>query len=78
VDAEERKGVDFKSLLISETVFKDSRKALKASDESVKKNFGQDDIKAIATTIIRKGELQLTTEQRRERWRTNGSRSLPS
>lgn len=60
------KDVDFKSLLISETVFKDSRKALKASDESVKKNFGTDDIKAIATAIIRKGELQLTTEQRRE------------
>ncbi len=60
------KEVDFKSLLISETVFKDSRKALKASDESVKKNFGTDDIKTIATAIIRKGELQLTTEQRRE------------
>ncbi len=60
------KDVDFESLLVSETVFKDSRKALKASDESVKKNFGTDDIKAIATTIIRKGELQLTTEQRRE------------
>jgi len=60
------KPVDFKSLMISETVFKDAGKGLKASEESIKKNFGTTESKVIVEAIIKKGELQLTTEQRRE------------
>jgi ribosome maturation protein SDO1 len=60
------KPVDYKSLMISETIFKDARKGLKASEESLKKNFGTDDSKAVVEAIIKKGELQLTTDQRRE------------
>lgn len=60
------KPVDFKSLMVSETIFKDAYKGLKASEESVQKNFGTTDNKAVAEVIIKKGELQLTTDQRRE------------
>lgn len=60
------KEVNFKDLLISEIIYKDASKGLKASEESLKKNFGTDDIKVVASSIIKKGELQLTTDQRRE------------
>jgi ribosome maturation protein SDO1 len=60
------KPVDFKVLMVSETIFKDAHKGLKASDESVHKNFGTTDYKAVAESIIKKGELQLTTDQRRD------------
>lgn len=60
------KEVDFKELLVSEIIYKDASKGLKASEESVKKSFGTDDVKVVAAAIIKKGELQLTTEQRRE------------
>jgi len=60
------KNVNFKDLLVSEIVYKDARKGEKASDESLVKNFGTADIKAVASAIIKKGELQLTTEQRRQ------------
>jgi len=60
------KEVDFKALMISDTVYKDARKGEKASEESIKKNFGTDDPKVVFDTIIKKGELQLTTDQRRQ------------
>ncbi|MGA2574198.1 MAG: ribosome assembly factor SBDS [Candidatus Methanomethylicaceae archaeon] len=65
-DLKNGKQVDFKALLISETVYKEARKGTKATDESLQKNFGTTDLKAIVEAILRKGELQLTTEQRRE------------
>jgi ribosome maturation protein SDO1 len=60
------KPVDFKTLMVSETIFKDAHKGLRASEESVKKNFGTTEPKDVVEAIIKKGELQLTTEQRRE------------
>ena len=65
-DLRNGKQVDFKALLIGETVYKDAKKGDKASEEALKKNFGTTDIKDVVTQIIKKGELQLTTEQRRE------------
>ncbi|MCQ5336813.1 MAG: ribosome assembly factor SBDS [Candidatus Methanomethylicia archaeon] len=60
------KDVDLKELLVSDIIYKDARKGEKASETSIIKNFGTTDLKTIVTTIIRKGELQLTTEQRRQ------------
>jgi ribosome maturation protein SDO1 len=60
------KEVDYKALMISETVYKDAGKGEKASEESIKKNFGTIDSKAVVEAIIKKGELQLTTDQRRK------------
>ncbi|MCS7098066.1 MAG: ribosome assembly factor SBDS [Candidatus Methanomethyliaceae archaeon] len=60
------KEVDLKELLISEIVYKDAKKGEKASEEAIIKNFGTADLKTVATAIIKRGELQLTTEQRRQ------------
>jgi len=60
------KEVDFKALMISETVYKDASKGERPSEESVKKNFGTTDPKAVVEIIIKKGELQPTTDQRRQ------------
>jgi ribosome maturation protein SDO1 len=60
------KAVDLKALMISEIIYKDARKGDKVSEESLKKNFGTTDAGQIVESIIKKGELQLTTEQRRE------------
>ncbi|RLG77508.1 MAG: ribosome assembly factor SBDS [Thermoprotei archaeon] len=53
-------------ILVGDFVYKDVRKGLKASPEELRGIFGTDDIRKISEEIIRKGELQLTTEQRRE------------
>ncbi len=57
--------VDVNEMLIGDIVYKDARKGLKASPESLEKVFGTTDIRRIAREIVRRGELQLTTEQRR-------------
>ncbi|MEM1938772.1 MAG: ribosome assembly factor SBDS [Acidilobaceae archaeon] len=58
--------LDIDSVLWSDTVFKDSRKGLKASPEGLKKVFGTDDIRVIADRILREGKIQLTEEERRK------------
>jgi ribosome maturation protein SDO1 len=60
------KAVDQKALMISEIIYKDVGKGDKASEDSLKKNFGTTDSFPIVESIIKKGELQLTTDQRRE------------
>ncbi len=59
------KKIDVNDFLVSNFVYKDVRKGLKASPEELRKVFGTDDVKAISAEIVKKGELQLTTEQRR-------------
>ena len=58
--------VDMDELLVSDIVYKDARKGLKASLESLKKVFGTDNIKVIAKKILETGELQLTAVQRKK------------
>ena len=53
-------------VLVGDYVYKDVRRGDRASPEELKKIFGTDDIKKVADAIIKKGELQLTTEQRRK------------
>ncbi len=57
--------VNLDDLLMSDTIYKDARKGLKASPESIKKAFGTDDMRKITDIILRQGELQLTSAQRR-------------
>ncbi|MFQ6136173.1 MAG: ribosome assembly factor SBDS [Candidatus Hydrothermarchaeales archaeon] len=59
------KRADLTDVLAIDTVFKDSKKGDKASEEHLKEIFGTDDDIEVAKEIIRKGEIQLTTEQRR-------------
>jgi ribosome maturation protein SDO1 len=58
--------VDIEDILWTDTIYRDSRKGLKASPEEVKKAFGTTDTRKIAEKILREGEIQLTEEQRRK------------
>ncbi len=57
---------DIREVLVGEFIYKDARKGLKASPEDVRKVFGTEDVYKVAEIILRKGELQLTAEQRRK------------
>ena len=65
-DLIEGRDVNILENLAIDTVFKDSKKGDKASDELLEKIFNTTDIELIAKEIIIKGSVQLTTQQRRE------------
>jgi ribosome maturation protein SDO1 len=54
-------------VLATDSIFKDSKKGELASEKDLKEIFQTTDIAQIAKQIIKEGEIQLTTEQRRER-----------
>jgi ribosome maturation protein SDO1 len=53
-------------VLAAETIFADANKGTRVKDEDLKKAFGTTDPLKVADVIIKKGQLQLTTEQRRK------------
>lgn len=53
-------------VLVTDTVFTDSNKGLKPSEDKLSKAFGTTDPLKIASIILKKGTLQLTTEQRKQ------------
>ncbi|ADV65611.1 ribosome assembly factor SBDS [Desulfurococcus mucosus] len=62
----EGKPVSIDEAIAGDFVYKDARKGLKASPESMREVFGTDDPRTVALEIVKRGELQLTTEQRRK------------
>ncbi len=52
--------------LAIDQIFKDSSKGDRAAEENIKKVFGTEDVKTVATAIIKDGEIALTTAQRKE------------
>ena len=52
--------------LVIDKVFKDARKGDEISEEFLKESFGTTDVFEVALKIITKGDLQLTTDQRRQ------------
>ncbi|UCE36342.1 MAG: ribosome assembly factor SBDS [Thermoplasmata archaeon] len=52
--------------LVIDTIFKDSKKGDKASEDKINKIFGTNDTSEIAKRILREGTIQLTTEQRKK------------
>ena len=52
--------------LAAETIFSDANKGTRVAEEALKKAFGTTDTLKIADAILKKGTLQLTTEQRRK------------
>ena len=58
------KEIDITQNLAIDAIFKDSKKGTHASEESLQKNFGTNNIAEISKKIILKGDIQLTTEQR--------------
>jgi len=57
---------DIRGVLALDKVFKDAKKGDKAADEMVQKVFGTTDVLKVAEEILRRGEIQVTTEQRRQ------------
>ncbi|MEM0156921.1 MAG: ribosome assembly factor SBDS [Thermoplasmataceae archaeon] len=58
--------IDVENDLALDEIYKDARKGEKAGEESIKEVFKTTDVAQIAVEIIRKGQIQLTTEQRHE------------
>ena len=59
-------GVELEDVVASLNVFENASRAERASDESLKKVFHTTSFEEIAPQIIRKGEIHLTAEQRRQ------------
>jgi len=57
---------DLSSVLVSDDIYTDSSKGTKPSMEKLLKAFKTDDSAEIAKKILQKGDLNLTTEQRRK------------
>ncbi len=53
-------------VLVSEDIYSDANKGTKPSEEKLRKAFGTTDTLKIAENILRRGVLQLTTEQRKK------------
>ncbi|MBA5941895.1 MAG: ribosome assembly factor SBDS [Methanophagales archaeon] len=64
-----RSGVkeEIEKVLVADEIFVDASKGKKATEEDLMEIFSTVEIAEIAGTIIKKGELQLTTEQRRKK-----------
>jgi len=58
--------VDISDHMAIEEIFRDAKKGDRASEEKTMEVFGTTDVLEVAREIILKGEVQLTTEQRRE------------
>jgi ribosome maturation protein SDO1 len=52
-------------ILVADVIFTDASKGLRASEEQLQKAFQTTDTGKVAGTILKRGELQLTIEQRR-------------
>ena len=57
---------DISSVLVSDDIYTDSSKGTKPSTEKLLKAFKTEDATEIAQIILKKGDLNLTTEQRRK------------
>ncbi|MEM3672781.1 MAG: ribosome assembly factor SBDS [Candidatus Bathyarchaeia archaeon] len=53
-------------VLVTETIFSDANKGTKVAEGNLQKAFGTTDPLKIAEIILKKGTIQLTTEQRRK------------
>ncbi len=57
---------DLSSILVSDEIYTDSNKGTRASADKLQKAFKTEDQAAIADIILKKGDLNLTTDQRRK------------
>lgn len=58
--------IQLEDVIVSDYIYKDIKKGLKASPNELVDAFGTEDMYKIAVEIIKNGELQLTADQRRE------------
>jgi ribosome maturation protein SDO1 len=59
------RNVEPSAVIAADEVFSDSRKGLRASSEKLKLHFGTDDHAKAALEVLRRGELNLTQDQRK-------------
>lgn len=60
------KEIAIEDILAVEEIFKDSKKGDKASEEAMNKVFETTDVLEVASLILKKGQVQLTAEQRKQ------------
>ena len=60
------RNVEPSAVIVTDEVFSDARKGLRASSEKLKLHFGTDDHAKAALEVLRRGELNLTQEQRKK------------
>lgn len=60
------KSVSMNDIVAVNEVFKDAKKGERASSTDLNSIFGTDDVLKVAEAIIKRGEIQLTTEQKRK------------
>lgn len=60
------KPIAIEDILAVEEIFKDSKKGDKASEEAMNKVFETTDVLEVASQILKKGQVQLTAEQRKQ------------
>ena len=65
-DFKEGKEVPIEEILATPYIFKDAHKGDKASEHEMEKIFGTSDPYEVSKVILRKGDVQLTAQQRRE------------
>jgi ribosome maturation protein SDO1 len=70
------KDIEVSKNLAIDSIFKDSKKGTHASEESLIKYFGTNDINTISKQIILKGDIQLTTEQRHKMQKNKRNRII--
>ena len=66
-DLKEGRSVSIQKMIAVNQVLTDSKKGSKATPSDVEKAFGTQDLEKIAETIVKKGEIQLTTDFRRKK-----------
>jgi len=59
------RNVEPSQVIVADEVYSDSNKGLRASSEKLRLHFGTDDHAKAALEVLRRGELNLTQEQRR-------------
>ena len=60
------KRADIAAVLVSDEIYSDANKGSRASSEKLRKHFKTTDVTDIARQILSRGELNLTTDQRRK------------
>jgi ribosome maturation protein SDO1 len=60
------KTASISEVLVTDTIFTDANKGIRAGEDKLKAAFNTTDTRKIAEAILKKGTLQLTTDQRRQ------------
>lgn len=61
------KTVSLSRMLAANIIFTDAKKGMRAASAEVEKAFGSQDVEKVAERIVKEGDIQLTTEFRRQK-----------